>query len=284
MDNQIEKLSSLPSLRETVSKHSIQTKKELGQNFLFDLNITDKIARASGKLKDSTVIEIGPGPGGLTRSLLLNGAKKVIVIEKDERCLPILNEIKEIVGDRLDIINEDALKTKEEEFGSNLKIVANLPYNVATELLFKWLDKIEYFESFTLMFQKEVADRIAAKPRTKQYGRLSIVAQWLCEVQKEFDVPASAFYPPPKVTSTVITLRKRQESSYKADKKYLEKVVKAAFGQRRKMIRSSLKQITGNIDELLNGTNIREESRAEELDISQFCLLAERLKEIESRT
>lgn len=266
---------SLPTLQETVKKFGVRTKKSLGQNFLFDLNLTAKIAKSAGNLKDSTIIEIGPGPGGLTRALLLTEAKKIIVIEQDSRCISILKELQNIVGDRLEIIEGDALEIKEEEIlKEKAKIIANLPYNIATELLFKWIDKIELFNSFTLMFQKEVADRITSLPGNKTYGRLSVMVQWLCETSRQFDISPEAFYPPPKVTSSVITITPRTEPLATAKKEILEKICKATFGQRRKTLRASLKQISDEPETLLNVACIEETLRPEQIDVKQFCALA----------
>lgn len=270
----------LPSLRETVERYEITARKNLGQNFLFDLNITNRIARCAGDLSDCTILEIGSGPGGLTRSLLDNGAKKIIAVERDSRCVNALNEIKNIVGDRLVIIEDDALKINERELlgGEKAKIVANLPYNIATELLFKWLDNIDLFQSLTLMFQKEVAERINGQVRSKAYGRLSIISQWLCTIRHEFDLSPQAFFPPPKVTSSVITLTPREKPLAQADKETLKMVCKATFGQRRKMLSSSLKQLTDNPKAVLAIAGIDPKCRPEELNIIQFCAIAGALK------
>lgn len=269
----------LPSLKETISQYSISAKKKLGQNFILDLDLTDKISRLGGSIKDELVIEIGPGIGSLTRMLLANGAY-VIAVEKDRNCIDALRNLKNISGDRLNIIEGDALYIDEEKillqhkFHPPVKIIANLPYNIATELLLKWLKKPELFKSLTLMFQKEVAERINARPSTKDYGRLSIISQWLCEVSHNFDISPSVFFPPPKVESSVITLTPRKSPLYKANRDVLEKLCKAAFGQRRKMLRASLRQITDNPHTLLNAACIEETKRPEELTIEQFCTLA----------
>lgn len=271
----------LPSLRKTVEKYGIINKRSLGQNFIFDLNLTDKIARSAGDLTDKIILEIGPGPGGLTRALFLNNAKTVIAIEQDKKCVEALGELHEIVGNRLKIISSDALIVNESnlfrESGifEKVKIVANLPYNIATESLFKWLNTAELFESMTLMFQKEVAERILAKPGNKQYGRVSVMSQWLCEVRRKFDINPSAFYPPPKVTSTVISLIPRDKTLFSSDKKKLENLLKAVFGQRRKMMRTSLKQLCRNPEEILVKAGVNPESRPEDLTIVEFCSLAE---------
>ncbi|WP_288900732.1 16S rRNA (adenine(1518)-N(6)/adenine(1519)-N(6))-dimethyltransferase RsmA [uncultured Sneathiella sp.] len=265
----------LPPLREVIARYGLNAEKSLGQNFLLDLNLTGRIARCAGKFDGETVIEIGPGPGGLTRAILDAGAKRLIVIEKDTRCLPALADIAEAYPDRLEIMNEDALEIDETAlFDGRAKIIANLPYNVATPLLIKWLNRRERFSSLTLMFQKEVSDRITAVPRTKAYGRLSILCQWLCETKREFDISPRAFTPPPKVTSTVVTLRPRAEPAFPADQAVLEKVVAAAFGQRRKMLRASLKPLGKPAEEMLDQAGITPTRRAEELSVEEFCTLA----------
>lgn len=271
-------LSNLPPLSDVLKKYGITPKKELGQNFLFDLNLTDRIVRSAGNLEDVTVIEIGPGPGGLTRSILHGGAKKVVAIDQDTRCMGALHDIAEASGGRLEVVHADALAINERELTTGrTKIIANLPYNIATVLLFKWLETPELFESMTLMFQKEVADRIMAKPRTKAYGRLSVMTQWCCDVKDNFDISPKAFIPPPKVTSTVITITPRQMPVAEADKTTLENLCKAVFGQRRKTLRSSLKQLTPNPEELLQYAGILPEKRPEELGIEEFCALARAL-------
>jgi len=265
----------LPPLRDVIARYGLRAEKSLGQNFLLDLNLTGKIARSAGPLKNKTVLEIGPGPGGLTRAILSEGAERLIVIEKDERCLAALNDISTACPGRLQILNVDALSVDETTlFTGKARIIANLPYNVATPLLIKWLSNTDRFSSMTLMFQKEVADRITAKPRTKAYGRLTILCQWLCEVSKEFDISPKAFTPPPKVTSTVVKLIPRAEPAFPATKAILEKVVAAAFGQRRKMLRASLKPLGQPTEELLDRAAIIPTSRAEELSIEDFCRLA----------
>lgn len=269
-------MKSLPPIKDILKKYDITADKKLGQNFLFDQNITDKIARSSGSLEGKTVIEIGPGPGLLTRSILAAGAERVIALEKDQRFIYALNDYLVPASDgRLTIVGEDALKSDIlDSIEGKVKIIANLPYNIATELLFKWLETPEKFESMTLMFQREVAMRITAEPRCKDYGRLSIKAQWLCEVEHEFDISPEAFFPPPKVTSTVITVFPRSKPLFEADGYTLEKICKAAFGQRRKALRGSLKQISDNPAELLAKAGIGEMRRPEELSIEEFCKLA----------
>ncbi|MFC4270789.1 16S rRNA (adenine(1518)-N(6)/adenine(1519)-N(6))-dimethyltransferase RsmA [Sneathiella chungangensis] len=267
--------ADLPPLREVIAKYGLNAEKSLGQNFLLDLNLTGRIARCAGQLEGETVIEIGPGPGGLTRAILAAGARKLIAIEKDRRCLPALADIAEAYPGRLEIVNDDALAIDETAlFEGRAKIIANLPYNVATPLLIKWLAGRERFSSLTLMFQKEVADRITAQPRTKAYGRLSVLCQWLCDTRREFDISPRAFTPPPKVTSTVVTLRPRETPLYPADPAVLEKVVAAAFGQRRKMLRASLKPLGKPPEDMLEKAGITPTRRAEELSVKEFCALA----------
>ncbi len=269
-------MQDLPPINEILKKYNINADKKLGQNFLFDGNLTDKIARSTGTLDGKTVIEIGPGPGLLTRSILAAGADKVIAIEKDERCINALNDyLVPKSNGRLSIVNADALKTDiYNSTNEKIKIIANLPYNISTELLFMWLDSIDKYESFTLMFQKEVAMRIMAKPKTKDYGRLSIKAQLLCDIDHEFDLPPSAFFPPPKITSSVITLVPRKKALGQVNFKTLDKICKATFGQRRKTLRSSLKQLTSEPANILKSASIDETKRPEELTIEQFCELA----------
>lgn len=276
---------SLPPLREVIRAHGLAARKSLGQHFLLDLNLTRRIARAAGGLHDATVIEIGPGPGGLTRALLLEGAARVVAIERDERCIRALADLTAAYPGRLDILAGDALEMDVPALARSLappvKIVANLPYNIATALILAWLDNITAFASLTLMLQKEVAARITAKPRTKAYGRLSVVCQWLCEAKRLFDVPPRAFVPPPKVTSTVVQLIPRARPLAPADGKILEALTAAAFGKRRKMLRSALKEIAAahglEAEALLTEAGISPQARAEELDVAQFCTLARAL-------
>lgn len=266
---------ALPPLRDVIARYGLSAEKSLGQNFLLDLNLTGRIARCAGSLQGETVIEIGPGPGGLTRAILDAGAAKLIAIEKDTRCLPALADIAAAYPDRLTVVNDDALEIDETAlFDGKAKIIANLPYNVATPLLIKWLNRRERFSSLTLMFQKEVSDRITAVPSTKAYGRLSILCQWLCETKREFDISPRAFTPPPKVTSTVVTLRPFAAPAYPADQAVLEKVVAAAFGQRRKMLRASLKPLGKPTEDMLEKAGITPTRRAEELTVEEFCALA----------
>jgi 16S rRNA (adenine1518-N6/adenine1519-N6)-dimethyltransferase len=267
--------TGLPPLREVIARHGLGARRALGQHFLLDLNLTRRIARAAGDLTHATVIEVGPGPGGLTRALLECGAQRVIAIERDERCVPALAEIAAAFPDRLETVVADALAVDAASLGEPpRKIVANLPYNVATALLLHWLPTLRAFESLTLMFQKEVADRLTARPRSKDYGRLSVITQWLAETRRLFDIPARAFTPPPKVTSTVVELRPRLAPLYPADMATLERVTAAAFGQRRKMLRQSLRSLTPDAATLLARAEVPETARAEELDVDAFCRLA----------
>jgi 16S rRNA (adenine1518-N6/adenine1519-N6)-dimethyltransferase len=269
-------LDDLPPLREVIERHGLQAKKALGQNFLLDLNLTSKIARAAGDLEQTTVIEVGPGPGGLTRALLANGARRVVAIERDDRCLPALAEISDNYPGRLNVVSGDALKTDFSLLadGAPVKIVANLPYNIGTELLVRWLTVAEwppFYSSMTLMFQREVAERIVARQGSGAYGRLGILAGWRTEARIAFDVPPQAFTPPPKVTSSVVHLVPRTQPM-PADVKKLGRVTEAAFGQRRKMLRQSLKTLGG--ETLLGAVGIDPTRRAETLSVEEFVSLA----------
>jgi 16S rRNA (adenine1518-N6/adenine1519-N6)-dimethyltransferase len=266
----------LPPLRDVIARYDLGAKKSLGQNFLFDLNLTRRIARSAGPLQGFTIVEIGPGPGGLTRAFLMEGASRVVAIERDERTLPALAEISAAYPDKLNVIAEDALAVDwAKTISGPAKIVANLPYNVATVLLTGWLTQgawPPWFSSLTLMFQKEVAERIVAKPGGKDYGRLSVLCQYRCDVRKLFDVNRSAFTPAPKVTSSIVQLIPKPATA--CDVKDLEKVTASAFGQRRKMLRSSLKGAFDNPEIVLNELNINPELRAEQLPVSDFVRLA----------
>ncbi len=270
-------IDDLPPLREVIAKHDLSAKKQLGQNFLFDLNLTSRIARAAGSLKDVSVIEVGPGPGGLTRALLAQGAKKVIAIEADERAIPILEEISNAYPNRLEIIHADALEIDYCKLSTGrVKIIANLPYNIATPLLTGWLSCEpwpSFFESLTLMFQKEVAQRICAKSGDKAYGRLGVLSGWRTEAQIAFDVDRSNFTPAPKVTSSIVHLTPKQIDET-ISLKALENVTRAAFGQRRKMLRQSLKSLGMPVADLLNAADLKGTERAEELPISAFLKLS----------
>lgn len=270
----------LPPLRDVVDRYGIAAKKSLGQNFLFDLNLTGKIARAAGDLSKSSVIEIGPGPGGLTRALLQNHAARVIAIERDERCVAALEEVSLAYPGRLEIVVADALETDFCAIAANsddCRIVANLPYNIGTELLVRWLTSADwppFYASMTLMFQREVAERIVAQPGSNAYGRLGVLAGWRSEARILFDVPRQAFLPPPKVTSSVVHLVPRAEP-LPGDLTKLERVTKAAFGQRRKMLRQSLKQLGG--ETLLSKAAIDPTRRAETLTTGEFIRIANAL-------
>ena len=269
-------IDALPPLREVISRHGLNARKELGQNFLFDLNLTGRIARTAGDLSEVTVIEIGPGPGGLTRALLSAGAKKVIAIERDERALPVLAEIAEVADGRLDIVSADALETNYATLATGrVKIVANLPYNIATPLLTGWLSVPwpPFFESLTLMFQKEVAERICAAPGDKAYGRLGVFSGWRTDAKLMFTVSRSAFTPPPNVTSAVVHLVPKPDATEVAVSS-LEAVTRAAFGQRRKMIRQSLKGLPVPVDTLIATAGLKGTERAEDLPVATYLTLA----------
>lgn len=267
-------LAALPPLRTVIARHELAARKALGQHFLLDGNLTDRIARASGDLATGTTIEIGPGPGGLTRSLLRCGARRVVAIERDRRAVAALAELAAAFPERLTVCEGDALEIDLVGLGeAPRRIVANLPYNVATPLLIGWLRHAQAFESLTLMFQKEVVERLAARPRSKAYGRLSILAQHVCEVTPLFDIAASAFVPPPKVVSSVVRLRPRSEVM--GDLSRLEAVTAAAFGQRRKMLRSSLKAAFDDPEAVLSRLSLSPTARAEELSVADFVRLAQ---------
>ena len=237
----MESIASLPPLRETIAAHGLDAKKRFGQHFLLDLNLTRRIARAAAPLAGGIVIEVGPGPGGLTRALLLEGATNVVAIELDPRAIEALHELEAVAGNRLSLLEADALEVDLTGLGpAPRRIVANLPYNVSTPLLVRWLHEADALADMVLMFQKEVVDRLIAAPRTKDYGRLSVLTQHVCEVRRLFDIPASAFVPPPKVVSSVARLVPRPAGERLADLGPLERVTAAAFGQRRKMLRGSL--------------------------------------------
>jgi len=268
-------MSGLPPLREVIARHGIRATKVLGQNFLLDLNLTRKIARAGGELRGKTVLEIGAGPGGLTRALLAEGAGHVVAVERDRRCLAALEELAAQADGRLTLVAADALDLDERVLTPRpCRIIANLPYNISTPLLFKWLGRLDLFEHLVLMFQKEVAQRIVAAPGGKAYGRLSVMTQWRCRANTLFDVPPRAFTPAPKVTSTIIGLEPRPEPLATARAEVLEAVVAAAFGQRRKMLRSSLKQISADPVALLTAASLEPTLRAENLTVEEFCALA----------
>jgi 16S rRNA (adenine1518-N6/adenine1519-N6)-dimethyltransferase len=272
-------IDALPPLREVVQRHGLVAKKSLGQNFLFDLNLTARIARASGPLDGVTVVEVGPGPGGLTRALLAEGAARVIAVERDPRCLPALAEISAHYPGRLEVIEADALRFDPRSLigGAPARMIANLPYNVGTVLLTTWLTDEPWppwWQSLTLMFQREVAERIVADERDRRnYGRLGVLCGWRTQARILFDVPPSAFVPPPKITSSVVHLKPR-DNPLPCRIGALEAVTKAAFGQRRKMLRQSLKSILPDPGPLIAATGLAETARAEEVPVAGFVALA----------
>ena len=274
-------IDSLPPLRDVIATYELSAKKALGQNFLLDLNLTAKIARQAGDLSGTDVLEVGPGPGGLTRGLLVEGARKVLAVEKDARCLPALAEIAAVYPGRLEVIEGDALQIDAlAHLTPPIAICANLPYNVGTELLVRWLTPAVWppvWSSLTLMFQKEVAQRIVAKPGDKAYGRLAVLAQWRCDAHIAMHLPPEAFSPPPKVSSAVVHLRALPAPRFEADAKVLERVVAAGVNQRRKMLRASLKGLSPDIEDHLNAVGIPPTERAERVSIEAFCALARQL-------
>jgi 16S rRNA (adenine1518-N6/adenine1519-N6)-dimethyltransferase len=271
-------IDDLPPLRDVIARHDLAPKKSLGQNFLLDLNLTARIARAAGDLDGCDVLEIGPGPGGLTRGLLASGARRVLAIEKDPRCLPALAEIAAYYPDRLQVISGDALAIDpRDHLQAPIRIAANLPYNVGTELLVRWLTPAQwppFWQSATLMFQREVAERITAQPGGKAYGRLAILAQWRADARIVMHLPPEVFSPPPKVHSAVVHLTALPAPRYAADPAVLNMVVAAAFNQRRKMLRSSLKSVSPAIEDHLQAVGIAPTERAEQLGVEAFCALA----------
>jgi len=276
-------LDDLPPLRETLAAHGLLAKKSFGQHFLLDLNVTRKIARLAGLFVGDAVIEVGPGPGGLTRALLETDCSRVIAVEKDRRFIPLLEELSEASGGKLVVVEGDALEVDETALlaehagGATGHLVSNLPYNVGTPLLIKWLTRAWTPRSLTLMFQKEVADRIAARPGQSAYGRLAVIAQAVAEARVVMDLPARAFTPPPKVASAVVRLDPKAERPAAEMLSALEKVTAAAFGQRRKMLRSSLKAVGG--EALLERAGVDANARAEVIDVAGFLRLAAALSE-----
>lgn len=274
-------IDGLPPLRAVIEKHGLVAKKQLGQNFLLDLNLTAKIARAAGDLTACDVLEVGPGPGGLTRGLLAEGARHVLAVEKDPRCLPALTEIAAAFPGRLEIVHGDALDVNAAALLTPpVRIVANLPYNVGTELLVRWLTPAiwpPFWDSLTLMFQKEVAERIVAKPGSKSYGRLALLSQWRAEPRIVLTLPPEAFTPAPKVHSAVVQFTRRAEPAFPADEAVLARVTAMAFNQRRKMLRSSLKALVPDIEARLVAAGIDPTARAEEISLERYCALAREL-------
>lgn len=275
-------IDDLPPLRAVIAEHQLSARKSLGQNFLLDLNLTAKIARQAGDLSACDVLEIGPGPGGLTRGLLSEGARKILLVEKDARCIPALEQIAAAYPGRLEIINGDALEIDPlSHLNPPIRIAANLPYNIGTELLVRWLTPKTwppYWQSLTLMFQREVAQRIVATPGSKAYGRLAILAQWRCDARIVMSLPPEAFTPPPKVSSAVVLLTALPEPRYPADADTLSKVVAAAFNQRRKMLRSALKGFAPDIEDRLIAAGLKPTDRAEQIPLEGFCALARTIK------
>jgi 16S rRNA (adenine1518-N6/adenine1519-N6)-dimethyltransferase len=272
-------MDNLPPLKDVISKYEIRAKKSLGQNFLLDLNLTSKIARYAGNLKHSDVLEIGPGPGGLTRSLLNEGARQVVSIEKDNRCIAALEEIESLFPGRLKLLKGDALSMNVTQYLTDpIKIIANLPYNIGTELLVRWLNSKNwpsFWQSMTLMFQKEVANRIVARPGSKAYGRLSVMSQWRCNTKIAFNIPATAFTPPPKVESAVVHFEALHEPRFPAEVDKLEFVVSKAFNQRRKMLRGALKGHFINVEEGLFSIGVLPTKRAENITVQEYCAMSQ---------
>jgi len=271
-------IDNLPSLRQVIDDHGLQARKSLGQNFLLDLNLTAKIARQAGDLTQCDVLEIGPGPGGLTRGLLAEGARRVLAIEKDSRCVPALAEISAAYPDRLQIIEGDALEVNPlAHLTPPIRVAANLPYNIGTELLVRWLTPPEwppFWQSLTLMFQREVAERIVATPGSKAYGRLALLAQWRADARIVINLPPEAFSPPPKVSSAVVHLTALPEPRFPADAAILSRTVAAAFNQRRKMLRAALKGTAPDIEDRLIAAGLKPTDRAEQISLEGFCALA----------
>lgn len=271
-------LDALPPLSRVIAAHALSARKSMGQNFLLDLNLTSKIARQAGDLRACDVLEIGPGPGGLTRSLLREGARRVLAIEKDARCLPPLAEVAGAAGGRLQVIHGDALEVDPlQHLTPPIRVVANLPYNVGTELLVRWLTPADwppFWTSLTLMFQREVAERIVAVPGSKAYGRLALLARWRADPKIVLHLPPEAFTPPPKVSSAVVHLTALDAPRFPADPKILERVVAKAFNQRRKMLRAALKGAAPDIEDRLIAAGIAPTDRAETVDLERFCALA----------
>ena len=275
-------IDGLPPLREVIASHDLRARKQLGQNFLLDLNLTAKIARQAGDLSACDVLEIGPGPGGLTRGLLAEGARHVLAIEKDERALPALDQIAAAYPGRLTVISGDALQIDPlAHLTPPIRIAANLPYNIGTELLVRWLTPPEwppFWQSLTLMFQKEVAERIVARPGSKAYGRLALLAQWRADARIVMTLPPEAFVPAPRIHSAVVQLTALPQPRFAADATTLGQVTAAAFNQRRKMLRASLRGLHPAIEALLSSVDIPPTARAEEIELERFCALARALE------
>ncbi|GIT90424.1 ribosomal RNA small subunit methyltransferase A [Jannaschia pagri] len=276
-------IDDLPPLRDVIATHGLRAKKSMGQNFLLDLNLTSRIARLSGRLDGAHVLEVGPGPGGLTRGLLAEGAARVVAVEKDARCLPALDEIAAAYPGQLTVLNGDALEIDTAaHLEAPWRVVANLPYNVGTELLVRWLTPTSWpppWQSLTLMFQKEVAERIVAQPGAKAYGRLAVLAQWRTTAQIAMTLPPEAFSPPPKVHSAVVHLEALPAPRFPADAAVLERVVAKGFNQRRKMLRAALKGVVTDLEDHLVAAGIAPTDRAEVVGLEQWCALARSVAE-----
>lgn len=273
-------IEELPTIREIIRQFGLTPKKSLGQNYILDLNITQKIARAAGDLTNCTVIEIGPGPGALTRALLLEGAEQIIAIEKDSSSCQALTSLVEAANGKLQVLNADALQLDYARIAlPPKKVVANLPYNISTQLLMHWLDQPAGLFSLTLMFQKEVAERLTAQPGTSSYGRLSVLTQFCGEAKIAFVLPPSVFYPPPAVYSAVVHLTFHPSQPFPCSWQSLKHVTRYAFAQRRKMLRSTLKPAFKNVEQLLQSLGIEPTLRAENLTLTQFCQLAKAYEE-----
>ena len=275
-------IDSLPPLREVIATNDLSARKSLGQNFLLDLNLTAKIARQAGPLDGCDILEIGPGPGGLTRGLLAEGARFVLAIEKDRRCLTALHQISNAYPERLTVLEGDALSIDPLQYLTPpIKVAANLPYNIGTELLIRWLTPPQwppFWTSLTLMFQREVADRIVAQPGSKAYGRLALLAQWRCDPQIVMSLPPEAFTPPPKISSAVVHFTALPAPRFPADPKVLERVIAMAFNQRRKMLRSALKGLGPDIEDRLVAAGLKPTERAEQVSLEGFCNLARQIQ------
>ena len=275
-------IDSLPALREVIAANDLSARKSLGQNFLLDLNLTAKIARQAGPLDGCDILEIGPGPGGLTRGLLAEGARFVLAIEKDRRCLTALHQISNAYPERLTVLEGDALSIDPLQYLTPpIKVAANLPYNIGTELLIRWLTPPQwppFWTSLTLMFQREVADRIVAQPGSKAYGRLALLAQWRCDPQIVMSLPPEAFTPPPKISSAVVHFTALPAPRFSADPKVLERVIAMAFNQRRKMLRSALKGLGPDIEDRLVAAGLKPTERAEQVSLEGFCNLARQIQ------
>ncbi len=276
-------IDPLPPLRQVIATHGLKARKSMGQNFLLDLNLTAKIARQAGDLSNCDVLEIGPGPGGLTRGLLASGARKVLAVEKDARCIPPLQEIAAAFPGRLQVLHGDALEIDPlAHLTPPIRVAANLPYNIGTELLVRWLTPPQwppFWQSLTLMFQREVAERIVAQPGSKAYGRLAVLAQWRADARIVMSLPPEAFTPSPKVSSAVVHLGALPAPRYPADAATLSRVVAMAFNQRRKMLRAALRGLAPDIGDRLQAAGLTPTDRAEQVSLEGFCALARVIKE-----